>query len=141
MLQGFEQYTHTLTKYEEGVILPLLVSGLKTKRGKEKAVTNKVICETLKAKGYKLTAPRVRKIIAFIRLHGLVINLISTSKGYYIATKPHELEDYINTLKQREDAIRAIRLTFKNLKQCNLSNTQQHYYKNDLTKPSPLTST
>ncbi len=96
MLQGFEQYTHQLTKYEEGVLLPLLISGLKTKRGKDKAVTNKKICEALKAKGYKITDARVRKVISFIRIHGLVINLIACSKGYYVATKPQEIEDYIN---------------------------------------------
>lgn len=118
MLQGFEEYTHDLTKYEEGVLLPLFVSSLKTKRGKDKAVTNKTICKTLQAKGYKVNAPRVRKIISFIRLRGLVINLISSSKGYYVATKAQEIEDYINTLYQREQAIKAVRLTYKNLNQC-----------------------
>ena len=119
MIQGFEDYTHQLTKHEEGVLLPLLISGLKTKRGKEKAVTSTQIIKALTGRGHKLTGARVRKLVNFIRLNGLIINLISTSKGYYIATKPQELEDYINSLKQREEAIRAIRLTYKNLKQCN----------------------
>jgi nucleoside-triphosphatase THEP1 len=119
MVQGFEEYTHQLTDYEEGVLLPLLVAGLKTKRGKINAITGKKIVETLKNKGYKITGPRVRKLVNFIRLNGLVINLISSSKGYFIATEAQEIEDYINSLKQREEAIAAIRKTYKNLKQWN----------------------
>jgi hypothetical protein len=35
--------------------------------------------------------------------------LIATSKGYYIATSRQEMEDYIVSLRGREDAIRAVR--------------------------------
>lgn len=123
MLQGFEQYTYQLTKNEEGELLPLFVACLSKKIGKDKAITNKVICEKMKARGYKLNPARVRKIISFIRLNGLVINLISSKKGYFIATETEELEDYINTLHQREQAIKAIRLTYKNLNQWNQNTT------------------
>ena len=62
MIKGFDQETQPLNDYEMGVLLPLLVRGLRTKIGRENAVTNKHIVNTLKG-SYKLNDARVRKII------------------------------------------------------------------------------
>lgn len=83
MIKGFDQETQPLNDYEMGVLLPLLVRGLRTKIGRENAVTNKHIVSSLKG-SYKLNDARVRKIINHIRT---------------------------NDLKGREDAIRAVRLS------------------------------
>ena len=48
MIKGFDQETQLLNDYEMGVLLPLLGRGLRTKIGREKAVTRKHIVETLK---------------------------------------------------------------------------------------------
>lgn len=48
MIKGFDQETQPLNDYEMGVLLPLLVRGLRTKIGRENAVTNKHIVNTLK---------------------------------------------------------------------------------------------
>jgi hypothetical protein len=61
MIKGFDQETQPLNDYEMGVLLPLLVRGLRTKIGRENAVTNKHIVNTLKG-SYKLNDARVRKI-------------------------------------------------------------------------------
>lgn len=60
MIKGFDQETQPLNDYEMGVLLPLLVRGLRTKIGRENAVTNKHIVNTLKG-SYKLNDARVRK--------------------------------------------------------------------------------
>lgn len=59
MIKGFDQETQPLNDYEMGVLLPLLVRGLRTKIGRENAVTNKHIVNTLKG-SYKLNDARVR---------------------------------------------------------------------------------
>ena len=71
MIQGFEDYTHELTDVELKKVLPIIVKGLSNKIGKQNAVSNKFICETLNKKQmfekYKLTSPRIRKIVNHIR--------------------------------------------------------------------------
>ena len=85
MIQGFSEQTKPLTDYEDKVILPLIVHGC------------------------KIDSPRIRKIINHIRLSGMVIGLIATSEGYYIAETRKELEDYLRSLEGREGAIHAVR--------------------------------
>ena len=53
-ITNFSEITHELNDYELRTLLPIIVSGLKTKIGKDKAVTNKYICKILKDKGIKL---------------------------------------------------------------------------------------
>lgn len=110
MIKGFNQETQPLNDYETGVLLPLLIRGLRTKIGHEKAVTNKHIVAALKGT-CKLSEARVRKIINHIRTNDLVPGLIATSEGYFIATTEAELLEYEESLKGREDAIKEVRLS------------------------------
>lgn len=109
MITNFEKETHELNDYERDVLLPLLVKGLRTKVGKENAVTNKQICNALKEQGYKLNDARVRKLVQYIRVNHIVPLVIATSKGYYIATSKDEVEKYITSLTERLNAIKETR--------------------------------
>jgi len=108
MINGFEKETQPLTPYEKETLLPILISGLRVKTGKNNAVTNKQIVAALKHQ-HKITDARVRKLINHIRVNDLVPALIATSDGYYIAETEKELAEYVNSLKGREDAIRSVR--------------------------------
>ena len=109
MLNGFTIQTEPLTEYERDTLLPVICRGLRNKIGEARAITNTAITKAMKGAGYQLTEARLRKIINHIRIHGLIKWLIATSKGYYIATSRQEMEDYIVSLRGREDAIRAVR--------------------------------
>lgn len=109
MIQNFIKETSELTKYEAEVLLPIIAMCLQHHIGKDKAVTNRQICERMKKKGYELTETRVRKIVNRIRTNNLVECLIATSKGYYVTHNKKELENYIKSLKGREEAIRMVR--------------------------------
>jgi hypothetical protein len=109
MLNGFDRQTEPLNDYERDTLLPVICRGLKTKIGEARAITNAAITKAMKGAGYQLNEARVRKIINHIRTTGMVRWLIATSKGYYIATSRQEMEDYIGSLRGREDAIRAVR--------------------------------
>ena len=109
MITNFEKETHELNDYEHDVLLPLLVKGLRTKVGKQNAVTNKQICKALKEQGYKLNDARVRKLVQYIRVNHIVPLVIATSKGYYIATSKDEVEKYIRSLTERLNAIQETR--------------------------------
>ena len=105
MIPSFEDITYSLTEYEKEVLLPIMIQGFKTKIGKDKVVTNPQICKALKAKGYKISEPRVRKIVFYIRNHNLIPKLIASSKGYWIATNQKEVELWLSSINAKIDAL------------------------------------
>lgn len=109
MIQGFEIQTEPLNEYERVVLLPVIAQGLRTKVGRERAISNAAICKAMNAAGYKLNEARLRKVINYIRCNGVVECLIATSSGYYVATTQSELYDYEQSLLGRELAIQAVR--------------------------------
>lgn len=98
MIQGFEEQTQPLNDFERGTLLPLIVSGLKNKLGANLAITGSKICSAMRNAGWAIDAPRLRKIINYIRTYDLIPGLVSTSKGYYVATTTQELDECINSL-------------------------------------------
>jgi hypothetical protein len=126
MIPTFEEQTAPLTEYEESVLLPLLIQGFNTKIGQKNCVTNPHICKTLKAKGFEVTEPRIRKIVFHIRHHNLVPRLIASSKGYWIATSKEEIETWLNSLNSRIGALMETRdYATKMLSQWGVENKNQ----------------
>lgn len=108
MLEGFGDITYELTE-QEAELVPIFISGLKNKVGKQNAVTSSHIINKLQEKGHKVNGARVRKIINHIRTAYLLPGLIATSKGYYISNDPEEIKQYIASLGHREAAISFVR--------------------------------
>ena len=111
MITGFERETFELTDYEL-TLVPLMVNGLKTKKGKVNSITNKKMVIKMKALNHKINDVRVRKLIHHIRVNKLVPNLISSSKGYWIAENQEEVEKYLKSLKERCNSINEIIKSF-----------------------------
>ena len=105
---NFEEYTHDLSDYELSLV-PRFVKSFQTKIGKEHAVTAKIIEERMLLVGQRVSGPRIRKIVNYIRNMGLVEGLVATSSGYYITKDHQEISDYIESLEGREGAIRVVR--------------------------------
>ena len=95
MLTGFEKLTKELNEDELNKV-DTIVKGLGARIGKNNAITSSRICDKM-----NLTAVRLRKIIHFIRINGLLFGLCSNSKGYYMASNLQEFEECIISLKQR----------------------------------------
>lgn len=109
MINGFEEETAPLTEAEHKMV-PWFVAGLSTKIGADMAITSDEMAKAiLDKKGVTVTGARIRKIINYIRVTHQVPRLMATSKGYYITNDRAELGRYIQSLKQREEAIRAMR--------------------------------
>ncbi len=113
MINGFNEQTSPLTDYEQMTLLPLIVKGLQSKVGRRSSITNKQMCTAMQRRGYDLNEARLRKVINHIRTKGIIPCLIATSSGYYIATEQKEMEDYIESLENRETAIREVREAMK----------------------------
>lgn len=113
MITTFETQTKPLTEYEKDTLLPIMVRCLAKHIGKSCAISNAQMCEKMALYGYQIGEVRVRKIINHIRNNGLVECLIATGKGYYVTESIQEMETYIESVKNREDAIRAMRLSME----------------------------
>ena len=109
MITNFHSETQELNEYELQTLVPVIVRGLQTKIGKENAITNKKMCEALRAQNYEITDTRVRKIIHHIRANDLIPLLLATSKGYYISHDNEEIENYIKSLQERANSINFIK--------------------------------
>ena len=107
-IEGFEDFTYELTKYEKEELLPIVIKGLEAKVGEAKAITSKQAIDKLKGGGLKIPGARWRKIISYIRCNGLIENLVSFGKGYYIATTEEERVRYMKSLRQRIQKITLI---------------------------------
>jgi hypothetical protein len=103
MVIDFEQ--GSLTEYEESVVLPAVIKILHKKVGVKKATTNRMIGNKLAAKGIISTPLVIRRIIHYIRIHNLIVNLIANSGGYYVAKKWDEVEKYVRSLRGRARSI------------------------------------
>jgi hypothetical protein len=104
MINGFDEETVTLTS-EERLAAAHIAARIKLNVGEEKAVTAGKIINGMAAKGFRITEPRLRKIINHIRRTKMVNNLVATSKGYYVENDPEKLKTYIESLRQRASAI------------------------------------
>ena len=105
MIPTFDEQTSPLSDYEKETLLPLMIQGFKTKIGVKNCVTNPQICRALNDKGYKVTEPRVRKLVFHIRHNNLVPKLIASSKGYWIATSRDEVESWLESVNSRIGAL------------------------------------
>lgn len=105
MIQGFEDQTEELTQYEIEVLVPIMVKGLSTKIGQDNAITNSKIRSRLKDKEMDISDARIRKIINYIRVNKLIVNLLATSKGYFISNDPAEINKYKESLISRANSI------------------------------------
>ena len=109
MITTFETQTKPLNEYERETLLPIMVRCLAKHIGKSCAISNAQMCEKIALYGYQIGEVRVRKIINHIRNNGLVECLIATGKGYYVTESIQEMEAYIESVKNREDAIQTMR--------------------------------
>jgi hypothetical protein len=109
MIKNFEEYTHELTS-DERLVVQRIIRRFENLKGKQNIVTGEQIREGINNNlNLKFDTVRIRKMIQFIRTNDLIAGLIATSKGYYVANTAEEIEDWIESLKSRENAIRKIR--------------------------------
>lgn len=102
MIPGFEDI-YDEVKIEDNDLVNGIAAALKKFNiGKEKAITNKEMCERIfKWNGIKLTDAQMRKYIQYIRIQGLCPRLCATKKGYYIAETKQEWHSYKEGFRKR----------------------------------------
>ena len=115
-ITNLEEITYELND-EELKILPILINGFKNKK-KESPIKapeivkrcNEYLTQTnIKV---KLTEPRLRKLVNYIRTNS-ILPLIATSSGYYVSTDRMEIINQIESLEQRANSIARCALGLK----------------------------
>ena len=102
MLPGFEDINHHLTDEEIQTLKDLVVPALKKKIGKANAVTNKAMREgVFKFYNVKISDPKMRRMIAYIRRCDLISKLCSCQKGMFVAENDGEWENWKESMRKR----------------------------------------
>jgi hypothetical protein len=109
MITNFEELTVELTT-EEKKLVPIIVDRFLKKPGRENMVSNPAMIEGIdRTYGIRLSEPRIRKIVQYIRINNLLPGLVGVSRGYFYTEDPEEIESWIESMKQRENAIASSR--------------------------------
>jgi len=108
MITGFEKYTGDLTRYEQNVLLPAVISGMRSRVGGDNAISGKEAVKIMRSRGYKIDGARFRKILHVIRVSGAVKGIVGTSRGYFIARNADEWRDYLKSINERSRHVQAL---------------------------------
>jgi len=112
MVNGFEIETSALSENELKIYVPLIVKTLKL-TSDTLPVKNHELRNFLKYQfNVTITESRIRAMIHHIRIKKLVKNVLATSDGYFVSSDATKIMNYVESLKQRENSIREIRMSF-----------------------------
>ena len=103
-IKNFETLTAIISEQEKQIALMLLKEISSTKRPRQ---TSLIINYFRLVKGIKLTAPKVRSMVHYLRTE-LHAPIIGTSRGYYMATDINDVTGQITSLEQRARSIQSV---------------------------------
>jgi len=108
MITNFEEITAPLTNDEKAIVKLLMSLFGKTKKDAP-VKSYKIVDDINNLKNFiviknEITGVTVRKLVNFIRRHGL-LPVISTSKGYYVSYDREEISKAVKSLQERAEAI------------------------------------
>lgn len=131
MVTGFEHITNELTAFEREKIVPIIVKSWKRRDPSSKQIitmkemikkTND-FCKKENIRSYRvlkkgsiktstkcyiINGPRMRKVIHYIRVKGLIIDLIATSNGYFRSNDANEIANFIKSCRQRANSFNEV---------------------------------
>lgn len=116
----------TISTYEAESLLPRVINMIIQCHGsKNKITASQIVTELLEVHGITANEARIRKVINFLRTTDRIKCLVATSTGYYIAEAKEDVEEYIQSLKSREEAIKETRESIERQYHSAFSNNQQ----------------
>jgi carbamoylphosphate synthase small subunit len=108
MITNFQAQTAPLTK-KEIWIAGLIATLLKQTSGPGHILSNrKIRTQLYKSHDIELSSVRIRKIINYIRLTGMVDGLVANNVGYYVTRDTNEMKRYCISLSERIGAIQCV---------------------------------
>lgn len=105
----FENITDALTDLEKDKLVPMLKDTLSNTHT-ENRFRGKTISSYYKACGYPVSEARIRKMVNYLRVTNSFGNrvLIGASNGYYLTSDVRCIDDQIESLEGRIDAMQCV---------------------------------
>lgn len=109
MITLFENITEDITPLEKNTLVPMLKELLE-RTNAQNAFIGKRIINFFTGHGYPITSARLSKMIAYLRVKNLMApnTIIGGRYGYFITADQSIIEDQIESLQGRCDAIAAV---------------------------------
>jgi hypothetical protein len=109
MLTLFENITEQLTDLEKQTLVPKLIELLRQTHEDKRISANKIL-EFFSAQGFPTSKIRLCKMIAFVRVKNLInpYVVIGAKNGYFLTIDPAVIENQIESLQGRCDAMAAV---------------------------------
>ena len=124
--KNVEWVTEDLSSRERHVMVGYIIHELRSRVGRKHAIRAAGLAKILRNDHEEhTTTPRVRKMVNYIRLQGLLPDVIEGVTGYYIAMDGAELKRYVASLNNHADSIRAV--TRSMTKHTSLGGIQQQW--------------
>lgn len=107
MITLFTNITEQITELEKKTLVPLVLETLE--RYSPHTVTSGQLCHYLRSQGYDVSGPRIRKMVNYIRVTNAAAPsvLIGCSNGYFLTSDVAVVDQQIESLEGRVDAIKA----------------------------------
>lgn len=103
-----------LTKYEENVLLPVIIKDFKTLyTSQKKSIISEKYCKKLNRQNYKICDEVFRKIIKHIQKNHLIKYIVANSFGFHKTTSKKKVIEQLEVLKRKENGIRKTRLAIE----------------------------
>lgn len=109
----FENETKPLSDYEVNTLVPIIIRGLRSHYGPNAAITSQQMCIALRDKGYRINDVTLRKCVKYIQRNRLLNWIVATANGFFYTEDPRLVKDQIESLRNREDAIRSVRMALE----------------------------
>ena len=109
MITLFHNVTHDLTPLEKDQLIPLLEKLLDHTNNKNRFSAKRIIAWYI-GQGFPISKIRLCKMIAFLRISNAMAPnvIIGASNGYYLTGDPQIIQDQIDSLQGRCDAMRCV---------------------------------
>jgi len=115
MVTGFEEFSYELTEIEQQKIYPKFIEAWRGRVVEELIKAKDMIdgmqswieknnITTKPGKIYKMTGPRMRKIIHCARVKGDLPNMIANSKGYFKTEDQNKIREFIKSCRERSNS-------------------------------------
>lgn len=103
----FTNITEQITDLEKNILVSLVLQTLE--KYSPHTVTSGQLCHYLRSLGYDVSDPRIRKMVNYIRVTNAAAPsvLIGSSKGYFLTSDVAVVDQQIESLEGRIDAMKA----------------------------------
>jgi hypothetical protein len=103
-------FSKKITNEEKLVVIPMIIKRLRHAKRKKQSMTNDHLRNSLlKNNMVKVHYRSFQKLIHYIRVNGLIKNLIAGSHGYYISNSAVEVINYLRVIKSRIKELHDVR--------------------------------